>query len=238
MDLTALAKWARYGSLVESRVVTPEHLASSFTCPHCHALAQQRWAKCSAKQTGGTSEEFDPQLELSTCFACGQTSVWLISKKSLSGYTFTEGRLIHPVTELGGPPRSPNMPQDVADLYDEASKIAQLSPRAACGLLRLALELLLKGLYPDAGNLNAMIGAAAKDGIPKQVIKMMDVTRFSGNENVHELHPDDSAADAVTLFGLLNIAVERLISEPLAVEELYERLPERVKQQVDRRDGQ
>ncbi|WP_156741896.1 hypothetical protein [Occultella aeris] len=50
------------------------------------------------------------------------------------------------MAERGGPDPSPDMPEDVAQLYEEASTVVGLSPRSASALLRLALEALLKGL--------------------------------------------------------------------------------------------
>lgn len=147
------------------------------------------------------------------------------------------GDIIWPVTSGTGPDRNTDMPPEVAALYEEASSIASLSPRSASALLRLGLELLLEDLYPaKKGNLNAMIAEGVKAGLPEQVQKTMDVMRFSGNENVHAFQPDDSAADASTLFGLLNYVVERLISQPKQLDALYEGLPENFKDSVAKRD--
>jgi len=129
------------------------------------------------------------------------------------------------------------MPRDVAALYDEASTVVQLSPRSASALLRLALEVLLEELYPDnRGNLNAVIGAAVEDGLPQGVQQTMDYMRFSGNQSVHEFHHDDTLETATTLFGLLNIVVERLITQPNQLADLYDSLPDTFRQSVKKRD--
>jgi hypothetical protein len=130
------------------------------------------------------------------------------------------------------------MPEDVARLYDEASTVASLSPRSASALLRLSLEVLLEGLYPDAGDLNKKIGAAVADGLPRPVQQTMDFLRFNGNQSVHKFHHDDTAETASTLFTLLNVVVEQLISQPKQLASLYEGLPEGFRNQVDRRDAQ
>ncbi len=130
------------------------------------------------------------------------------------------------------------MPANVAVLYDEASTVAALSPRSASALLRLALEVLLEGLYPESkGNLNAMIGEAVQDGLPKGVQKTMDFIRFNGNQSVHKFHHDDTPETATTLFALLNFVVERLITQPKQLEDLYGGLPDDFKSQVERRDS-
>lgn len=215
---------------------TPRFKTKSFTCPHCGANCQQSWATCSA-QDDDSGNAFDPSLYVSTCFVCNAEAVWLERKVS-QGSLARVGRLIHPVAERGGPPRSSDMPENVSALYDEASTVVTLSPRSASALLRLALEVLLEELYPDdAGNLNAMIGAAVKDGLPERVQKTMDYMRFSGNQSVHKFHHDDTPETAATLFNLLNIVVERLITQPQQLESLYEGLPEGFKDQVEKRDS-
>lgn len=216
---------------------TPYFKSESFACPICGAFAQQSWAECSA-QDSKSGDHFDPSLNVSTCFVCRGEAVWLRSVSYGTGSRRTIGKLIHPTAKLSGPARSSDMPEEVAALYDEASTILALSPRSASALLRLALEVLLEGMYPDKqGNLNAMIGAAVADGLPERVQKTMDFMRFSGNQSVHKFHHDDTPETAATLFNLLNIVVERLITQPKQLDSLYDGLPEGFKEQIDRRDG-
>jgi hypothetical protein len=215
----------------------PTYRATAFNCPHCGALCQQDWATCWA--TGvDTQVEFDPNLETSTCFACGERAVWLRHFKVHQGLPRTDARLLHPTTQKGGPPRVANMPPDVAVIYDEASEVVNLSARSASALLRLALQLLLQGLYPKhKDKLNLLIKAAVADGLPPGVQQTMDYIRFTGNESVHNFHHDDTTETANTLFGLLNFAVERLITQPQQLEALYGSLPETFRKQVDERDA-
>ncbi|HET6154219.1 MAG TPA: hypothetical protein VFE15_14845, partial [Marmoricola sp.] len=60
--------------------IAPALNLTSFNCPHCKALSQQDWARCYAVQNGDT--EFDPDLRVSTCFACKQETVWRYEVKS------------------------------------------------------------------------------------------------------------------------------------------------------------
>lgn len=208
----------------------------SFTCPHCGANCQQSWARCEARDED-SEDAFDPYLNVSTCFVCNAEAVWLRERFARSSWGGDSGQIIYPTAQRGGPPRSSDMPEAVASIYDEASTVVGLSPRSASALLRLALEALLEDLYSDnKGNLNAMIGAAVKDGMPQGVQQTMDYMRFSGNQSVHELHHDDTLETATTLFNLLNFVVERLITQPRQLEGLYGGLPHTFKEQVQKRD--
>ncbi|MCR6032854.1 DUF4145 domain-containing protein [Nocardioides sp. zg-579] len=214
----------------------PNYLGKAFICPHCNANAQQSWASCTA-QGHETSDTYLPGLTISTCFVCSGLAIWLEQPVRTDTWG-ASARMIYPAATVEGPKRNVDLPEAVARLYDEAATVVNLSPRSASALLRLALEALLEDLYPDkAGNLNSMIGAAVRDGLPERVQRTMDVMRFSGNQSVHEIHHDDTPQTAATLFGLLNIVAEQLITQPKQLDALYEGLPDGFKQQVDRRDG-
>ncbi len=215
----------------------PKFRAGSFTCPHCDAICQQIWAKCDA--FGDDGSEFDPGIFVTTCFVCEKRVIWrLVHRRSASSTKlYEDAEIIWPAGTGTAPPRHSDMPENVSQLYSEAASVSETSPRSAAALLRLALELLLTDLYPQATTLNGMIAAAAASGLPDQVTNMMDIMRFSGNENIHAFRPDDGAADAATMFLLLNVVVERLIALPNQVENLFDALPEGMKEQVVKRNG-
>lgn len=215
----------------------PRARAESFDCPHCGAYTQQTWAECYAK-SDDSGDSFDPELLVSTCFGCRGEAVWKLNPRRAESPSWVRGaQIIHPAVEHAGPLRSADMPTDVAELYDEASTVMNLSPRSASALLRLALEVLLEGLYPQAGKLNDMIGAAVEDGLPTKVQQTMDYIRFNGNQSVHKFHHDDTVETASILFSLLNIVVEHLITQPKQLASLYAELPQTFRDQVGRRDS-
>lgn len=213
----------------------PAYSRQKFTCPHCGAFAQQEWAKCSAVSPAHDIE-VDPNLAVAICMACGDQSVWRLTPRydPIPDYS---GVMIYPAARRGGPPRHPEMPEKVAEFYDEASEVVRVSPRAAAALLRLALEALLKDLYPNEGELNKMIGAAVKDGLPAEVQQSMDYVRFSGNSAAHELHTGDDEQVATFLFEITNIIIDRMIAQPKKVSSLYDSLPDKFRQNVEKRDG-
>ena len=67
----------------------------------------------------------------------------------------------------------------------------------------------------------------------------MDVLRVIGNNAVHpgQIDLKDDKAVAMKLFQLLNLIVERRISVPKQIDELFEGLPPGAKDAIERRDG-
>ncbi len=199
---------------------TPRLLGESFDCPYCGAFAAQTWQDFYREQSpSGVSSAH--------CFACKRMSIWLV----IEG-----GVMVWPIGDPGGPPPAPDMPDDVRAIYNEARDVVKASPRSAAALLRLALEGLLTGLYPDEGNLNATIGEAARAGLPRQVINAMDVLRFNGNAAIHEISRKDTAETAASLFAVLNLVVTRLVTEPRQIEALHAELPASVRASIEKRD--
>ncbi|WP_432477197.1 DUF4145 domain-containing protein [Nocardioides sp. GXQ0305] len=200
---------------------TPRLRGESFACPYCEAFAQQDWDHLysNGNVTG---------VERATCHACGKTSLWLVVEG---------GILLWPRQLKGGVPAAEDMPAEVRTVYNEARAVVDASPRSAAALLRLALEGLLADLYPSEGNLNDRIGAAAAAGLSQTVVNSMDVLRFNGNAAIHEISREDSADTAASLFAILNLVVERLITEPRRIAQMHAALPPGVLAQIEKRDG-
>lgn len=131
------------------------------------------------------------------------------------------------------------MPDSVKLLYDEAALIYNKSPRAACALLRLAVERLCNELG-ETGNIDTMIGNLVKKGLPSIIQKALDAVRVIGNKAVHpgQIAFDvDDKSTAETLMKLLNIITERLISEPKEIDGIFEALPQSAKDAIEKRDN-
>ena len=123
-------------------------------------------------------------------------------------------------------------------LYDEAALIYNKSPRAACALLRLAVERLCNELG-ETGAIDKMIGSLVQKGLPTIVQKALDAVRVIGNKAVHpgQIAFDvDDRATAETLMKLLNIITERLITEPKEIDGIFDALPQSVKDSIEKRD--
>jgi hypothetical protein len=132
------------------------------------------------------------------------------------------------------------MPADVAQDFDEARATFPTSARASAALLRLALQKLCKDLGQSGENLNADIAALVKSGLRPSIQQALDVVRVIGNNAVHpgEIDVRDDPQTALALFGLINMIVQVMISEPREVTELYSKLPEGALKAIDKRDSQ
>ena len=131
------------------------------------------------------------------------------------------------------------MPGTVKQLYNEAALISNKSPRAACALLRLAVDTLCHELGETDRDINKNIGALVKKGLPQTVQQALDVVRVVGNKAVHPgqiaFDVDDNAT-ATMLMHLLNMIVTRMLSEPNEINLLYQSLPESTKKSIEDRD--
>ncbi len=166
-------------------------------------------------------------VHFATCFNCQKHSIWIHDK------------LMHPVTGTA-PPANPDMPEDIRRDYDEASSILNLSPRGAAALIRLCIQKLCKELGQPGENINKDIGSLVASGLDSRIQQALDVVRVIGNNAVHPGQIDlrDDRATAETLFKLLNLIIDKLISEPKHISELYASLPANLKEAIEKRDKQ
>lgn len=162
----------------------------------------------------------------SLCYNCKKLSIWIYD------------RLVFPQAGEAPVPNS-DMPEDIRRDYDEASAILDRSPRGAAALIRLAIQKLCKELGQPGKNINADIGELVKGGLDPRVQQALDAVRVIGNSAVHPGQIDlrDDRATAETLFRLLNLIVDKTISEPKHVAEVYASLPEGAVKAIEKRDG-
>ena len=191
----------------------------------------QRWAARMAKELPffegdrTYSDYAVNNIWFSRCFNCEEVALWVYN------------RMIHPQSGEA-PPANPDMPEDIRRDYDEASAILDLSPRGAAALIRLAIQKICKELGKPGRNINDDIGALVKDGLDRRVQQALDAVRVIGNSAVHPGQIDirDDRAIAEALFRLLNLIVEKMISEPKHVQEVYDTLPTGAIEAIKKRD--
>jgi hypothetical protein len=165
-------------------------------------------------------------LNVSQCFACGELSIWV------------HNRLVFPPARIGPEPNS-DLPVDILRDYEEAREIHSVSPRGAAALLRLAIQKLCAHLGERGKNIDDDIASLMRKGLSPLVQKSLDAVRVIGNEAVHpgtlDLRDDTSTANS--LFKLVNLIVEQMITNPKHVEELYSSLPEGKRHAIEKRDA-
>ncbi len=165
-------------------------------------------------------------LFASECSHCGKLGIWVYDK------------LIWPVHGEAPDPNS-DLSDDIKQDYAEASSIVGLSPRGAAALLRLAIQKLCIELGGKGDKINDDIGMLVKKGLDELVQKALDAVRVIGNSAVHpgQIDLKDDKATAMTLFGLVNLIAEIMISRPKHVNAMYNALPPTALAAIQKRDG-
>jgi len=171
---------------------------------------------------------------MARCFACKTKSVW------------RRDTLIFPSSSLA-PLAHADMPDDVRELYDEAALVVGLSRRAGAALARASLERLLKGLDVDAppkASLDEYI-ARVSGRVSSPLLMMLTPVRHIGNKALHGADDSDEIValylgdveDGIVeiLFEAINSVVDELIARPRVARELYERLPQAIRDDAERK---
>lgn len=230
-----------------------QHLETAFDCPHCGAFSQQIWGLAESEEIPHHSLErsrkaYDDLLAVNEAPSRGAFSQKTVHV--VKGVSFSEcarclkvgiwigSDLIYPRMRNAPPPNS-DMPEAIREDYDEAADVLHISPRGSAALLRLAIQKLCKELGEKGKNINADIAALVKKGLDVRVQQAMDAVRLIGNDAVHpgQIDLKDDQDTARLLFGLINLVVEKMISEPKHVDAIYNLLPEDKKKAVRDRDA-
>jgi hypothetical protein len=201
---------------------------NAFDCPHCGAFAHQAWAPLWKRKEGDSGDLVHVEgLRLARCARCLKSSFWI--RKTMF---FPPSRT--------GPAPVDDMPDAVRSIYEEARAVSQVSPRSAAALLRLALQVLIDELEPGSANINTKIGRLVRRGLSTQVQQAMDVLRVVGNNAVHpgQINLDGDGDLVPSLFVLVNLIVEQVVSRPNHVAALFDALPESARQSIGKRDAE
>lgn len=215
----------------------PEYQKDAFTCPNCSAFSKHDWHSVLVNETygqftgsigittGGHQEVHN--LYLCKCEHCGYISFWYKEKLIWPLNTGVEA----PIEE---------MPDDIKELYKEASDIVELSPKGSCAILRLALQKLCNRLagQDEKKKIDGAIKKLVEGGLPSTLQKAMDTVRIVGDEAVHpgEINFEDNKELAIAMFRLMNIIIERMIVEPKEIDDLYKLMPEEKLKGIENRD--
>jgi hypothetical protein len=210
-----------------SDYVPPEYGESAFNCPHCEAYSRQEWRYAMhavADKEGGRSTCIDG-LATAFCDNCSNFSIWLNKE------------MIYP-NKSTAPLPSPDMPKDVLADYNEARDILEKSPKASAALLRLSIQKLCVVLSEKGENINDDIASLVSKGLPPRIQKALDTVRVIGNNAVHPgvIDLNDNPSIALSLFKLVNMVIDTMITQPKEVSGLFNSLPEESKKAIEKRD--
>ncbi len=163
---------------------------------------------------------------VSRCYSCTDLSLWL------------HDEILYPHQSLQIEP-NPDLPPDIRAEFEEAARTVQVSPRGAAALLRLCIQKLCEHLGEKSKKIDDAIASLVRKGLHTKIQKALDIVRVIGNEAVHPGTIDlrDDKAIALELFRLVNIIAETMITQPRAIDELYEKLPEAKRKAIEKRDA-
>ena len=218
----------------------PELDKKAFNCPHCGAFANHRWYSLMfnkydtkvifSNNNGPISRSkdiilLDDNFRASKCDHCEKLALW----KDL--------KIIYPRSITVESP-NPDMPEVAKGLYMESAQILQDSPRASAALLRLALQEILnkvvKGGKNNDINENIRILSQQEDETTQ---KALDLIRLKGNDAVHCGEKKIEEETAEYMFNLINIIVQKIISDKKRIYDSYNNIPESKKKSIERRDS-
>ena len=215
---------------MNNKYIAPDRNLDSFTCPHCQTLSLMRFGLYhfpdEVNFSLNTITENQNILHIARCYNCRKKIVWI------------DNEYIYP--NIVAEEVNPDLPESVKQLYNEAGLIYNQSPRAACALLRLAIDRLCNELGETDRDINKNIGALVEKGLPKKVQQALDFVRVVGNKAVHPgviAFDVDDANTAKTLMRLINMIGQSMITDPKEIEDMYNQLPESAKESIERRDG-
>jgi hypothetical protein len=213
--------------------VPPQHGYDGFNCPNpaCEAYSRQQWYFAIAgfvkrHPDPGNFRLWFPSISIAQCDKCNKPSIWV------------DGTLVFPES-YGAPAPSPDMSGEIKNYYEEAQAIFSKSPRGAAALLRLAIQKLTVELGESGSNLDNDIGNLVKKGLPVRIQQALDGVRVIGNEAVHpgQIDINDNPEIALSLFTLVNLIIENMITRMKKVDELYKLLPDAKKEHIEERDA-
>ena len=215
---------------MNNKYISPDRNLDSFTCPHCQTLSLMRFGlqhfPDEVNLSSNTITENQNILHIARCYNCRKKIVWI------------DNEYIYP--NIVAEEVNPDLPESVKQLYNEAGLIYNLSPRAACALLRLAIEKLCYELGETADKINDNIAALVKKGLSPKVQKALDLVRVVGNNAVHPgkiAFDVDDITTAKSLMRLVNMIGQIMITDPKDIDNMYSQLPESTKKSIERRDG-
>lgn len=207
----------------------PTYNTTNFNCPYCGAFSSQGWAievrPMFVYGDGQAKGIISPALALSRCQSCSNVAYWHNKK------------LVYPVFSAA-PLASPDMPETVSEVYDEARSVFPVSPRASAALVRLAIQHLCIALGEPGERIFDDIGALVGKGCDIRVQQALDIIRHFANEQVHPgtINLNEDPASALLLFQLTNMVIHDMITRPNTLSEAYNSIPETVRQAIEKRD--
>ncbi len=194
---------------MSAEYIQPGFKEVGFHCPHCGVYAHQNWFDVALE---GDPDNSGETLSLGTCESCDRFSLWI------------DGIMIYPQsTELPLPRME--MPEEVRQIYLEARRTLDASPRAASALLRLAIQGLISHLG-ETEDIAESLEYLNRRGLDEKIQVALRRVRMVGEGAVEPGMIDlrDGEETARVLFEILNLIVDALMVQPRRVDEMLGKL--------------
>jgi hypothetical protein len=185
---------------------------AGFHCPHCGVYAHQNWFDVALE---GAPDDSGETLSLGTCEKCNRFSLWI------------DGEMIYPPSAELPLPRM-EMPEEVREVYLEARRTLDASPRAASALLRLAIQGLISHLG-ETDDIAESLEYLNRRGLDEKIQVALRQVRMVGEGAVEPgmIDSGDGEETARVLFEILNLIVDALMVQPRRVDEMLGKLLQR-----------
>ncbi len=198
-------------------------------CPACERANTQDWYGQVNMTVSQLLDGLPPRLEIDTgrsrvwlarCnnLHCGQLSYWLRTRDLQDEYLWLDPRFVAFHYDLRQPPDE-GLNEDEADLYRQATTVASASPRAACALLRVLLEIFLRREITSRGHdvgrkrLVELIEFAVEHlNLSATLRNGLSAIRVQGNQAVHDAYGISQPANEDTVHWLF-VAIEDLVDD-------------------------
>ncbi|EHC5633111.1 TPA: DUF4145 domain-containing protein [Campylobacter coli] len=195
---------------MEIKYYPPVFRQDSFHCPHCNVYSHIKW-----EDTCLNFYHVEYLCSIAFCNHCKKYSIWLNETKEM----------LYPKT-INVPLPNEDLKENIKQIYNEAAIILNDSPRAACALMRLALQELMKELGEKGKDLASDILNLKNKGLDEQIIKACEIVRIVGNNAVHPgiIDINDNPEIAYCLFEMINLIAEKLITQKIKTEKLFNKI--------------
>lgn len=197
-------------------------------CPHCGNRAPQQlvYSKHFYSYTfdmkGNKSENDLPSAYfVAECETCHEVLVYLAEAYIPEESQFPDSGLIWPDPGFFGW----GVPNLIKAIYEEASRIKNLSPNSFAVQIRRALETLCDDRGAAEGNLFDRLKSLANKGeIPPVLSEMSDILRLIGNIGAHATQQDVKPGHVPVIDEFFKAIIEYVYVAPKKIKQLREQL--------------
>jgi hypothetical protein len=189
-------------------------------CPHCNNRAQQTLLHTQEYQCvtwavdDGDEAEYPARYFVAKCETCDEIIVYhRIIGMEPDGFQHAE--LLWPDVGLHD-----SVPENIASIYSEASRIKYIAPNAFAVQMRRAIEAICQDRGVNERNLAASLTKLGENGeLPAALSEAADIIRLIGNIGAHVGEEDVHPLQVMALDDFFGAVVEYIYVSPAKISE-------------------